>query len=239
MSNNDYDYENAGYSAFLTRSIDDGPATNLEELGQTPTIASRSLNYDQSPTTGAVGSSFKTGPITMDGVGGTFVVNNDNGLETVRIDKNGILISDNGTPRGRFGFKDNDFAIKVSQKGQNVLSVTDDKQVMSSNFNLFKIVDTNTVTLLSTGSTTGPVPIVTTYSHGLGYTPGIIAYSDDPGGSRFSIPYTLYNVVTGVIRVRIYTEIDSQTVKFIYQDWAGEGPFQYNIKFYLTRETSS
>lgn len=233
----DYSYEDAGFSPFLSRSIDDQGAVNLDDLAGAPRTYSRELNYDQSPTSGSVGSAFKAGAIEVDGVRGEILVRDDSDEEIVRIDKEGILVSESGTPRGRFGFKDNDFAIKVSQKGQDVTSASDDKQVMSSDFNSFKIVDTNKVSFTSTGATTGPTPITTVYSHGLGYNPGIIAYLDD-GTYRFPLPHTVFNTTTGAIKLRFTIQIEPDIVTFIYDDFVGGVIATFDIKFYLLRETA-
>jgi hypothetical protein len=85
-----------------------------------------------------------------------------------------IFKDDTGTRRVLLGKGDNGFhGIKVSQTGNDVYTAADDKLVMSSDFNTFKIVETGTVTLTKAASSlfsTVNVP------HSLGVAPIVQAY---------------------------------------------------------------
>lgn len=87
MANSDatYDYQAAGFSAFLTRSIDDSPALNLDSLSSSVQQSTREVNYDQSPTTGGLGSVLRIGNIQLDGITGRISVYDSNNNEVLRL----------------------------------------------------------------------------------------------------------------------------------------------------------
>lgn len=79
-----YDYTVAGFSTFLSRSLDDNGATNLESsAGLTP--QARNLNYDQASVTGALGDILSIGHIKIDGRTGRISIFDDNNNEVVRL----------------------------------------------------------------------------------------------------------------------------------------------------------
>jgi len=84
MSQN-HDYTDAGFSPFMTRSIDETGASNLDGESQVSQLGSREMNYDQSPTTGNLGSVIQIGNIKIDGVTGRISIYDDNGNEVTRI----------------------------------------------------------------------------------------------------------------------------------------------------------
>lgn len=81
----EYDYQAAGFSAFLTRSIDDSAALNLDALSSSVQQSTREVNYDHSPTTGGLGSIIRIGNIQLDGVTGRISIYDSNNNEVVRI----------------------------------------------------------------------------------------------------------------------------------------------------------
>lgn len=80
---NDYDYTDAGFSPFFTKSIDDNGSLNLDMSGSTN--QSRELNYDQSPQTGSPGDKLVIGNIVIDGVEGRLSIFDENKNEIVRL----------------------------------------------------------------------------------------------------------------------------------------------------------
>jgi hypothetical protein len=67
-----YDYTQAGFDNFLTRSIDN--------TGSTGTAAtSRQLNFDSMQTSGSLGNLLKVGNITLDGIKGQIYATDDAG----------------------------------------------------------------------------------------------------------------------------------------------------------------
>ena len=84
MDNTSYSYINAGFDPFFSRSIDSNGSLNLDQ-----TVAlqatNREINYDQSQTTGSLGSITRVGNIQLDGVAGRISIYDDNGNEVVRL----------------------------------------------------------------------------------------------------------------------------------------------------------
>lgn len=80
-----YDYSTVGFSPFLTRSIDDVGLTNLDQIAASAQQTTRELNYDQSATTGSLGSFLRIGSIILDGAKGRITIVDENGKEAVWI----------------------------------------------------------------------------------------------------------------------------------------------------------
>jgi hypothetical protein len=78
-----YDYTNAGFDPFLTRSIDTIGAPNLQLTGDA--APSQELNYDQSQTSGSLGSALQIGNIILDGTTGRISIIDENGNTVVEI----------------------------------------------------------------------------------------------------------------------------------------------------------
>lgn len=60
-NNKTYDYSNAGFDAFLSRSIDQTPQTNLDSQGP----VSRQVAYDRTQVTGMLGDTLQIGNIRL------------------------------------------------------------------------------------------------------------------------------------------------------------------------------
>ena len=84
-SQKDYSYVDAGFSTFLTRSIDDTAAVTLGDMSTQALSTNREINYDQSQTTGSLGSSTRIGNIDLDGVKGRITIFDENNREVVWI----------------------------------------------------------------------------------------------------------------------------------------------------------
>lgn len=76
-----YDYIDAGFDAFLSRSVDSISQVNLDSTGPVSTAQA----YDRGQATGSLGDSIKVGKIQLNGVTGRISVFDDNGNEVVRI----------------------------------------------------------------------------------------------------------------------------------------------------------
>lgn len=168
----------------------------------------------------------------------------------------GSIISDGTNDRVLVGFsKDGfgegiDYGIKVSQEGYDVKSADDDKLVMSSAFNSFKIVATGTLSLSAPSLNTGganygsSIPSTSSFNHGLGYTPTILAYWDGGGGEYSLIPRTslLSNTSNSFCQYAIIASVDDTAVTasmslFGYN--VNTTAFAVNVKYYLMRESAS
>jgi hypothetical protein len=66
MSKNSPDYTDAGFDAFLSRSIDNLSQVNLDAQGP----VSNSVAYDRTQVSGALGDTLRIGTILIDGVKG-------------------------------------------------------------------------------------------------------------------------------------------------------------------------
>lgn len=233
-----YSYDRAGFSPFLTRSIDDRAGGNLDALSSEALANNRELNYDQSPTTGFLGSTLRLGNINLDGVSGEITVVDDAQNEVVRVNSQGVLISEKGKPRGQLGFKDNEFAIKVSQKGEDVTSAADSKMVLNSNFNSFKIVAANTVTITPT-ALAGTYSA--TYEHNLGFVPAFVAYWVFDGNTYLTVPRYSFTA-GGSLGWKLEASATKTLfqVDFFYLAASTDGfPNNITVKFYLLIETAS
>lgn len=64
----DYNYENAGFSGYLTRSL-------VDASGTAQSFQARQLNFEQSQISGALGDTLKIGRIFINGAEGNIIVN--------------------------------------------------------------------------------------------------------------------------------------------------------------------
>ena len=75
-----YDYTEAGFDAFLSRSIDNLSQINLDSQGPQTT----QVRYDSAQVSGALGDTLRIGSIHLDGVKGRISIYNEDN-EVVRI----------------------------------------------------------------------------------------------------------------------------------------------------------
>ncbi len=249
MADNNYSYEKSGFNSFLTRSIDDVPAVNLDTFAESAS-PSRAFNFDQSQTSGSLGSIYRFGTVTIDGVKGEITVDGDNRDEVVKIDKRGILISDNGTPRGQLGFKDNSFAIKVSQRGKDVTSAENADMVMNSENNMFKIIKTVLNPYAISASDFSNQYINITIPHGLSIAPQVVgSFTHSADGTVRLLPFFYFEPSTsyfnGAQSLSIAIDrVDAQSV-YINVQWHDVVGLSYlltnaqlNFKLYCLQETA-
>lgn len=68
-----YDYSTAGFSPFLTRSLDDAGGSGLNDA------PSRAFAFDRSVVSGKLGDKYNIGRIVLDGVAGSITVLSEDG----------------------------------------------------------------------------------------------------------------------------------------------------------------
>jgi len=80
----DYSYQNAGFDAFMSRSIDkSGSGTTLANF--IPAFNPFTTNLDQSQVTGSLGNTIQVGNVHIDGVNGKISIYDSNNNEVVRL----------------------------------------------------------------------------------------------------------------------------------------------------------
>lgn len=132
-----------------------------------------------------------------------------------------------------------DTGIKVSQDGENVLTCDDDKLVMSSLFNSFKIVESGVRD--DTWDIDPYYEQTTSISHGLGYIPIAIAYFDttfDGRIVRHQIPCVFKPTAHGPVSYFVTMSLDSSNLYITIMgndSWLSD----VSIKYYILRETAN
>lgn len=132
--------------------------------------------------------------------------------------------------------------IKVAQSGVDVTTATDDQLVMSSDFNLPKIVQTGSVTVTLPALPTAWTSYTATATHDLGFTPAFLSYCQiDPGlgGELVQTPDVGVDAL-GNLAYNLRVNVDSTNITFRVQC---NGAAAYNntnwaFKYYLLRETA-
>jgi len=144
--------------------------------------------------------------------------------------------------------------IKLSQEGIAVQDSTDQESIINNTNNVFKIVKIGygtspAVTINSPGgggyATAYPASVV--IPHGLGFTPAVIAYLDNGGGSNTLAPFTFMDVnatnrafweTTSVTTDGTNVYIDT---KMIYDAPAGNSTSGGGraVKYYLLQEQAT
>lgn len=155
----------------------------------------------------------------------------------------------NNVPQILIGYQKNgfgtnkDYGIKVSKPTKDVRTAGNSDLVMSSAFNMFKIVSTGTLTAYYTASTGSST---TTLNHGLGFVPTFTTYTDVAGaGLLFDpMPYTLYSFVTGALQEYVYGETATGDIFNIQWLVPPGSPLyasnlQFTARYYLTQETAN
>lgn len=135
---------------------------------------------------------------------------------------------------------DGDIVIKLAKDGFDVKAATSDQLIMSSEFNLPKIVVDDVITLTPPAI---PTPGLTTtfYTHNLGYVPTFIAFWEFDGTTYFPVPkYWFTNTGTLAMSLEAYSTATDFNIDFTYVAASPSGyPGPINIRFYLLRETAS
>jgi hypothetical protein len=157
-----------------------------------------------------------------------------------------VFKDDTGTRRVLLGKGDNGFhGIKVSQAGNDVYTAADDKLVLSSDFNMFKIVGSGRTTISHAASTLYNTASV---SHGVGRPPIVAAFLDY-SGSYSQLPFTVFadalSADAGKMLQHVDWRSDDSEVVFRLHTPQSASPetlytsvFTVPIKYYLMVETA-
>lgn len=123
--------------------------------------------------------------------------------------------------------------LKIAKDGFDALTATNDQLIFNSDQNVFKIVSTGIVQLIT--STGGPSAV--TVNHGLGYVPAPLVYMEFPGSatSRTPLPY----IETGPSGIEVVYSIDANNLVVECRVADPFGPNTYGIRYYLMQETAN
>lgn len=155
-----------------------------------------------------------------------------------------ILVNDGTYNRVAIGQRnDGTYGIKVSKSGNDALTAANSNLVMSSDFNMFKIVATGTFTFTADNPYTAGTIYTTSVNHNLGYEPVHLVYQKAQpslGSQLHLIPRTA-NDATATFAQQSIPYIDSTTLTL---SWSAGGAAVYNgsvwtYKYYLMQETAS
>ncbi len=130
--------------------------------------------------------------------------------------------------------------IKIAQLGKDVKTAGDDELVLSSDFNMLKIVASGEVTLV--GGATDGVGYSKTVAHNLGFRPMALAQVKFPaslGGETRSVNANQYQWFSPDIKIRVATQmaVDDTNIIFVMVHDNIIGAENFIFKYYLFRET--
>lgn len=176
------------------------------------------------------------------------------GLEKInRSQHQGNIINDGITDRVILGFQKDgfgtgvDFGIKVSQAGVDVKTAADDELVMSSAFNLFKIVASGTGTLTAGAAGTS---VYTDIPHSLGYQPAFLCFGYPPNTSQFwgagynqQFPVTFYALSGGyfVLDSFMHAQVTTSDLRIAVtraSSSSASAAGTWTYKYYILSETA-
>lgn len=172
---------------------------------------------------------------------------NTSGYEAINPSKQqGYIVGDGNTDRVLVGFQKDgfgtgkDYGIKVSQDGSDVKTAAGDELVMSSAFNMFKIVSSGTTTL--NANATAGVPIVVTVPHGQTFVPIPLAFYDYTAGDYTQLPNsTGLSTSGGQVTLNNWSWVSTDSTNLYIHFYSGStsnwGIFTY--KYYLLQETAA
>lgn len=139
-------------------------------------------------------------------------------------------------------FENNEYGIKVSQAGVDVTDATADQLVMSSDFNMFKVVASGTDTVTIANPATHYGTYTTSVAHDLGYKPMFIVYVSAPAslGSQLNMtPITRFDAL-GNFAFSAYAYTDTSNLTLALQPGTASAydGTTWTFKYYLLRETA-
>lgn len=79
MDNTRYSYSDAGYNAFMSRSLSSNSAMTLRSISNSS--PRREINFDQMQTSGNLGDKIQVGGIILDGTNRRLVIVDELGVE--------------------------------------------------------------------------------------------------------------------------------------------------------------
>lgn len=233
-----YDYIEAGFDGFLSRSIDDTSQINLDSTGP----QGRSQAYDRTQVSGLLGDTLRMGSISMVGKEGSLLVTDDS---------NKRVLVGNQT--------DGSQGITVSKPGYDADILRPDTLVFNSNQNVLKIVVSDTYTF--SGYSSIAASNVETQNnlifHGLGYVPAyalFVKIRNSGAGVYMNFPSYYYVNVDNQLEFgdsthsqmvnNIYLGIDEKYLYATRTAFNGDGSNPHGaspveIKYYILQESAT
>jgi len=185
-------------------------------------------------------------PHTITDTNGNYLINNDDPTS-------GYIVSDNNNDRILIGFdkdgfgSNNDFGMKISKQGFDVKTASNSNLIMSSAYNMLKIIATGTGVI--TAPAVGDVSYVDV-THGLGIRPVVIAFGYPPAGGQFwgpdystSFPVVFYGLTAGLyvydsfMQVQVSSTIARFSVSRGSSSAAG-AVGTWTFQYYIMQETA-
>lgn len=170
---------------------------------------------------------------------------------------NGLTVYDSKHVRRLLAgsYPDGDIKIKLSQSGFDVATATDDQLIWSSDFNMFKIVQSGTAVIPALTGVTGTGVLATVNAfHNLGHAPSFLAYGTDFNNNIQQLPFwynQLFTLIPSIDATLMtpygYVYAISKVDRIVFNLAAYgsnstlDGPFssnEINIKYYLLQETA-
>lgn len=223
-SDNQLDYNAAGFDNFLSRSIDDLQQANLDAAGP----QSNQFSFDRSQVNGSLGDKIRVGNILLDGKDEAISMSSDGRLKSLLIGRD----------------SQNQQVVKVAKEGFDAREARDDQLIFNSLQNTLKIIKTDVVNVQVSSAAVN----WSTIPHNLGFVPGIMAYLNNvnlgaiAAAANMPLPtYTSATVDAGV-QVKMLTwfnaVVDDTNIYIICLNSTGAA-FNFNIKYYLLQETAN
>lgn len=276
-----YDLTDAGFDGFMSRSVDQTPQINLDSpappnfalpFDRTQVTGSQGDTFNM----GGIGMNAKENTITLND--GTLHVNDTSTNSSIQassgnityFDSTGNLVVQEGLlPDGATGirivdknliglaqfgrFKDGTTALKIAKPNIEVSTARNDQLVFNSSQDIFKIVQTDTVsqTLSNVANTVSAGLQTITIPHSLGIVPSFVAYFTAPSGFidgsiLTTLPHdTFFNsgVNIGLGFTHFYATADMAGLNINYRhfastDYSPSAP-TFLIRYYLLQETAN
>lgn len=165
-----------------------------------------------------------------------------NGKLTFEQSKNRIIGRDeDNLPRLLISANSGDFSMKVSKPGDDALTTPDADLLFNSNQNIFKVVQTGTISGTKAAFATSAT---FTDSHSLGYTPAVMAFIPVGSGEYIPTPFQQHTTA-GLLLEEISCHVSSTQVKLkMFSPNTAGNPFyeiarSMSIKYYLFTETAA
>lgn len=206
-----YDLTDAGFDGFLSRSVDQTPAINLDSVQP----ANNALPFDRTQVTGSQGDTYNLGGISMSAQDNAMTLNdgilniNDSSTGSniqaqsgniTYFDSTGNLVVQEGLlPDGATGirivdkqqiglaqfgrFKDGTTALKIAKPNVEVSTALDSQLIFNSSQDIFKIIKSGTT---SGTVSDGAQSLVITIPHLLNIIPAVVAFVQFPAISAIS-----------------------------------------------------
>ena len=176
------------------------------------------------------------------GSGKLYAVDKDLQLVINQAEKR-ITINDGNNNRLLIG-KDSSGAIKIklSQIGQDVLSAADKDMIFSSDFNMFKILESGTVTVTKAASATSKFETVS-FAEDYGNPPAFLVYVQRAAGESFTTPLLFVNSTSGIVDEIAYPLSFSNHMDFFVETPSEGALFSseriWTFKYYILREKAN